>query len=499
MSAPPPPDVIELVPVLKADAPEVDGRLARARAWLGRPRHLGALLVVLVLGGVAGLLWQGSQPAPWVLVGQVEAQEVNVLAPAAGQLTRLHVASGQRIDAGAALFELDAGNGSASPVGWLGSQVAPVQAQPQGQVAATGLASGLTVGLTTASMTLTSSPRQIARRDVAGAPATGWQHALLTRPGVDRSALRRVAGEALSTAQATQLAQARAEVERTRQEAARFERTAELAHAAWQRAQDLYTDSMIDRGARDAAQAQWQSADAQVRAARGRAEQARRQLADLLAGLPPQAAVAPPRAPARSGEAGPSSNQALPAAQAPTPPTATPRQAAPGNATATNPPATNPPTTSPAAPPAPPPAEAAPRAPAAPVYAGRLLLRSPVAGEVERISAQVGQKVVAGQWLMSVVNLSDLWVVAVVREDRLPAYAYGSEHEGSVVGLGAQARFKVESVTQLPDFATWRSAGGAELRSFEVRLRSLSALPGLRPGMSVHFQPAPPAVPGGTL
>jgi HlyD family secretion protein len=126
-----------------------------------------------------------------------------------------------------------------------------------------------------------------------------------------------------------------------------------------------------------------------------------------------------------------------------------------------------------------------------PVLVGRLVLRAPVAGEVDRIAAQPGSRVAQGQWLMSLLNLSDVWVVAVVREDHLPAYAYNSVHKAEVSTLAAQAEFRVEALTQLPDFATWRNAGGAELRSFEVRLRATAALPGLRPGMQVVFAQQP--------
>jgi HlyD family secretion protein len=77
--------------------------------------------------------------------------------------------------------------------------------------------------------------------------------------------------------------------------------------------------------------------------------------------------------------------------------------------------------------------------------------------------------------------------VAVVREDVLPSFAFGTVHKAEVPGLSAPLDLRVDSLTQLPDFATWRSVGGAELRSFEVRLRADKLPPGLRPGMPVVF------------
>jgi HlyD family secretion protein len=462
------PDVIDVIPVLKPDkgsaAAAPVGELVRALAQ----RLRWPLLGLLVLAVVLWLAWRTTRAQPFVLVGQVEAQEINVLAPTAGLLTRLHVQSGQRVEAGGALFEIDAGNGSSPPTG---------------------------------STSLLRSQG-------------GWPAAVL-----DLRHIIRVASDGVSPAQASELAQARAELDRQRLEATRFERSAELAYGAYQRSIGLYEDSMIDAAARDAALAQWKTADAQVRTARNRLEEARRRVASLLADLPAQAAVTPLRAPAQTGAQAPAANQAMPAAHGLASPGATGRAsvgaatgragASPGGGNATSNaqsdnPASGPPalSTAPAAagaatsgatPPAAAPlvAEGAGAPARNPVLVGRLVLRAPVAGEVDRIAAQPGSHVAQGQWLMSLLNLSDVWVVAVVREDHLPAYAYNSVHKAEVSTLAAQAEFRVEALTQLPDFATWRNAGGAELRSFEVRLRATAALPGLRPGMQVVFAQQP--------
>jgi len=76
-----------------------------------------------------------------------------------------------------------------------------------------------------------------------------------------------------------------------------------------------------------------------------------------------------------------------------------------------------------------------------------------------------------------------------VREDRLKRFAVGSEFDATLPALGSQTvRFKVYANSVLPDFATWRAtrAGqGFDVRTFEVRARPLTAVPGARPGMSV--------------
>ena len=119
-------------------------------------------------------------------------------------------------------------------------------------------------------------------------------------------------------------------------------------------------------------------------------------------------------------------------------------------------------------------------------------LKSPVAGEVAKVLAKVGELSPQGVAVVTVVDLADQWVVLNVREDRLQRFAMGSEFDASLPALGGQsARFKVSYVAVLPDFATWRAtrAGqGFDVRTFEVRARPLQAIAGARPGMSVLVQ-----------
>ncbi|MEK8047340.1 HlyD family secretion protein [Ideonella margarita] len=116
-------------------------------------------------------------------------------------------------------------------------------------------------------------------------------------------------------------------------------------------------------------------------------------------------------------------------------------------------------------------------------------VHAPAAGEVAKIQIQPGELAPQGFPVVTLVNLSDAWAVVAVREDRLAAFAVGSQHEAELPALGKQQRFTVSSVAVMPDFATWRAArpGGTDLRTFEVRLRPVAPVPGLRPGMSVLF------------
>ncbi|MBC7599239.1 MAG: efflux RND transporter periplasmic adaptor subunit [Polaromonas sp.] len=119
-------------------------------------------------------------------------------------------------------------------------------------------------------------------------------------------------------------------------------------------------------------------------------------------------------------------------------------------------------------------------------------LKSPVAGEVAKVLAKVGELSPQGVAVVTVVDLKDQWVVLNVREDHLQRFAKNAEFDAVLPALGNKtARFKVFYSAALPDFATWRAtrAGqGFDARTFEVRARPAAPIEGARPGMSVLVQ-----------
>jgi HlyD family secretion protein len=119
-------------------------------------------------------------------------------------------------------------------------------------------------------------------------------------------------------------------------------------------------------------------------------------------------------------------------------------------------------------------------------------LKSPVAGEVAKVLAKVGELSPQGVAVVTVVDLKDQWVVLNVREDHLQRFAKNAEFDAVLPALGNKAvRFKVFYSAALPDFATWRAtrAGqGFDARTFEVHARPAAPIEGARPGMSVLVQ-----------
>lgn len=127
-------------------------------------------------------------------------------------------------------------------------------------------------------------------------------------------------------------------------------------------------------------------------------------------------------------------------------------------------------------------------------------LRSPVAGEVAKVLARVGELSPAGAPVVTVVDLKDQWVVLNVREEQLQRFAMDAEFDGELPALPAepggqggarQARFKVNYSAPLAQFATWRatrSDAGFDARTFEIHAQPLQPIDGARPGMTVRVK-----------
>lgn len=114
---------------------------------------------------------------------------------------------------------------------------------------------------------------------------------------------------------------------------------------------------------------------------------------------------------------------------------------------------------------------------------------APLAAEVSRIFVEEGEIAAAGVALVSLVNLTDQWVVFNVREDAMPEIKKGTQLKAEIPALGRKdVAFEVYFINARGEYATWRAtrqSTGFDLKTFEVRARPVSAVPDLRPGMSV--------------
>jgi HlyD family secretion protein len=122
-------------------------------------------------------------------------------------------------------------------------------------------------------------------------------------------------------------------------------------------------------------------------------------------------------------------------------------------------------------------------------YLSETILVSPLNGEVSDIFPKQGELVGSGAPIMNIVDLSDIWVVFNIREDLLVNVKIGKEFEASIPALGINnIRLRVNYIKSMASYATFKATknnGGFDVKTFEVRAKPVTAVEGLRPGMSL--------------
>jgi HlyD family secretion protein len=121
-------------------------------------------------------------------------------------------------------------------------------------------------------------------------------------------------------------------------------------------------------------------------------------------------------------------------------------------------------------------------------YLSETEMKAPVDGEIVDVVADPGELVTPGFPVVSIVDLSDIWIVFNLREDLLAKIRMGSVFTAKFPALGNQTlELKVDYIKALGDYATWRAtktAGDFDQKTFEVHARPTTSVDGLRPGMT---------------
>jgi HlyD family secretion protein len=119
-----------------------------------------------------------------------------------------------------------------------------------------------------------------------------------------------------------------------------------------------------------------------------------------------------------------------------------------------------------------------------------LTVKTPMAAQVYQTSADPGEYVSPGVPLLSLVDLSDVWLRFDLREDLVKDLKVGDRFDVSVPALGNRAiTVAVRKIASRGEYAGWRATratGDFDLRTFEIRAYPVDPVPGLRPGMSVY-------------
>lgn len=113
---------------------------------------------------------------------------------------------------------------------------------------------------------------------------------------------------------------------------------------------------------------------------------------------------------------------------------------------------------------------------------------SPIDGEISSIISENSELVGAGFPVVTVVDLSDTWVVFNVKETMLPKIKMGTRFKGYLPAMDRSYDFQVSYIAAEASYATWaatRTSGEFDVRTFAVHARPVGEVPGIRPGMTV--------------
>ncbi len=123
------------------------------------------------------------------------------------------------------------------------------------------------------------------------------------------------------------------------------------------------------------------------------------------------------------------------------------------------------------------------------VYKKEAKVYAPNNGVVQELILERGEVSGAGTPLATIVDLSDMWMIINVREDKLSHFSVGKTFKGIVPALGDKTiEWKVKNIAVMGDFATWtatRASGDFDKKTFKVKAYPVKPIKGLRPGMSV--------------
>jgi HlyD family secretion protein len=119
-----------------------------------------------------------------------------------------------------------------------------------------------------------------------------------------------------------------------------------------------------------------------------------------------------------------------------------------------------------------------------------LVVKAPRAAQVYHRSAEIGEYVSPGVPLLSLVDLSDVWLRFDLREDLVKGLKVGDRFEVQIPALGNKPiTVVVRTIATRGEYAGWRATratGDFDLRTFAIRAYPVDKIPDLRPGMSAY-------------
>ena len=116
---------------------------------------------------------------------------------------------------------------------------------------------------------------------------------------------------------------------------------------------------------------------------------------------------------------------------------------------------------------------------------GEMTVKAPIGGQVYQVSAELGEYVSPGVPLLSLVDLSDVWLRFDLREDLVKGLKVGDRFTVRVPALiDKPLTVEVRTIATRGEYAGWRATratGDFDLRTFEVRAYPVDKIPSSGP------------------
>lgn len=124
-------------------------------------------------------------------------------------------------------------------------------------------------------------------------------------------------------------------------------------------------------------------------------------------------------------------------------------------------------------------------------YQSEKVIKSPVDGELQKKIINQGEILAAGYPVLTVVDTSDIWITLQLKETDMASIKKDQVYKGNIPALNnKEGLFKVTYISAMGDFANWRPTnqkGEFDVKTFEIRLRPVHKISGLRSGMTVNI------------
>jgi HlyD family secretion protein len=122
----------------------------------------------------------------------------------------------------------------------------------------------------------------------------------------------------------------------------------------------------------------------------------------------------------------------------------------------------------------------------------QMVVYAPVAAQVYQRNVEPGEYVSPGVPLVTLIDLSDLWIHFDLREDLVKTLKVGDRFGVRIPALADRSIVvEVKLIATKGEYASWRATratGDFDLRTFSVRAYPVEQVPELRPGMSAYME-----------